>query len=198
MNNKVKRMCVIAMMGCLAFLLMFLKVSIPFISPFADFDLSAVPELIGGFILGPIGAILIIMVKIALKIAFMGTSSMFTGEIQNVILSSAYVLPAVLIYYHNKTKKEALIGMCAGTVICAIVSIFTNIFIIFPFYINLYGMSWEMIIDMFHTANPLIDSIPMMIIFSVIPCNLLYKGISSAVTYFTYKKISKPLKGWLE
>ncbi|MGN0774673.1 MAG: ECF transporter S component, partial [Candidatus Ventricola sp.] len=79
-RTQVRRLTVAAMMGAVAFVLMYFSFSVPFLSPFADFDFSYLPELIGGYILGPIGAVQIIAVKILLKLVFKGTSSMLTGE----------------------------------------------------------------------------------------------------------------------
>jgi hypothetical protein len=103
-----------AMMGTMAFVLLSINFSIPILSPFAEIDLANLPELIGGFILGPIGAIQIIVVKIVLKCLLIGSESMYTGEIQNLLLSLAFVLPAVLYYRKDHTKRGAIIGLVIG------------------------------------------------------------------------------------
>ncbi len=77
------------------------------------------------------------MAKILLKPVFQGTSSQFTGELQNLILSIAYVLPAVLYYGRHKTKKGAVTGLVIGSVISVIAAIFTNLYIIFLFYLHI-------------------------------------------------------------
>ena len=66
-KTSLRRMTMAAMMGAIAFVLIFFNFGIPVLSPVAEFDLSALPELIGGFILGPIGALEIIVVKIDRK-----------------------------------------------------------------------------------------------------------------------------------
>ena len=86
-KTNLRRLTMAAMMGAIAFVLIFINFGVPFLSPVAEFDLSALPELIGGFILGPVGAVMIIVVKLGLKLAIQGTESMFTGEIQNFLLS---------------------------------------------------------------------------------------------------------------
>ena len=101
-RQSVRKLTLAAMLGAVTFILMFFSFSVPVLSPFADFDFSYLPELIGGFILGPAGALEIIGVKILLKLVFKGTSSMFTGEVQKFLLSAAYVLPAVLYYRKNR------------------------------------------------------------------------------------------------
>ena len=108
-RESTRRLALAGMMGAIAFVLMFLSFRTP-LNPFAELDFSALPELIGGFILGPIGALQIITVKILLKLVFQGTSTAFTGELCAYILSISYVLPAVIYYRKYHTKQGALIG----------------------------------------------------------------------------------------
>lgn len=197
-NSKVKEMTLIAIMGGLsAILMIFLHAPIPFMPPFMDFDLAAIPELIGGFALGPIAAIGIIIVKILLKFVLLGTSTMFTGEVQNLLLSCAFVMPAVIIYQRNKTKKSALLGMIIGTVFCAITAVFTNLYIIIPFYANLGGMTVQSIIDMCNAVNPMMESTLTLAIFGIIPFNIIKGMVSSLVTYILYKRLSYPIKNFV-
>ena len=197
-KTNLRRMTLSAMMGAIAFVLIFVNFGVPFLSPVAEFDLSALPELIGGFILGPVGAVMIIVVKLGLKLAIQGTESMYTGEIQNFLLSVAYVLPAVLYYRRHRTKKGAAVGLAIGAVTSVVVAIFTNLYIIFPFYIKLYGMDWDGIVAMFSAANPWIKDIPTMVAFSVVPFNLISRTITAVLAFVTYKKLSVPLKKMIQ
>ena len=197
-KTNLRRMTLSAMMGAIAFVLIFVNFGVPFLSPVAEFDLSALPELIGGFILGPVGAVMIIVVKLGLKLAIQGTESMYTGEIQNFLLSVAYVLPAVLYYRRHRTKKGAAVGLAIGAVTSVVVAIFTNLYIIFPFYIKLYGMDWDGIVAMFSTVNPWIKDIPTMVAFSVVPFNLISRTITAVLAFVTYKKLSVPLKKMIQ
>ena len=193
-KGSLRRLTMAALCGAVAFVLMFFSFSVPVISPFAEFDFSALPELIGGFILGPIGAVEIIVVKIGLKLLFKGSSSLMTGELMNLILSLAYVLPALWYYRRHRTKHGAVVGLALGTVISVVVSIFTNVYVIFPLYIKLYGMNWDSIIDLCSAVNPWIKNIPTMVAFSVVPFNLISRVVTSLITLLVYKKISVPMK----
>jgi riboflavin transporter FmnP len=197
-NSRVKSLALAGILGAVAFLLMMVKINIPFLSVFADLEAAALAEIIGGFVLGPIGAIQIILIKLLLKIAISGTSTMFVGELQNFLLSCAYVLPAVLYYRKHKTKQGALVGLVIGTIVTILVSILTNLYMIFPFYIQLYGLDWDTIIGMYGQANPFIHDIPTFIIFSVLPFNIVSKVTISIVTMLAYKKLSVPLKRFLQ
>ncbi len=192
-RNSIRQLTIAAMMGAIAFILMFLSFPTP-LSPFAELDFSALPELIGGFVLGPIGALEIITVKILLKLVFQGTSSMYTGELQNFLLSVSYVLPAVICYKKIHTKRGAMIGIILGAITSIIAAIITNIYIIFPFYMHLYGMDWQAIIGMCSALIPAIHDIPTLVIFSIVPFNLLSRTLTAVITVLVYKKLSVPLK----
>ena len=196
-NTKTNRLTLAALLGALAFLLMYFSFSIPILSPFAEFDLSAVPELIGGFMLGPAGGVEIILVKILLKLVFKGSSSMLTGEIQNFLLECAFVLPAAIYYQRSKTKKRAVAGLIIGGMASIIVLIFTNVYLIFPVYMKLYGMDWNSILRIFTEINPWIKNIPTMIAFSIVPFNIVSRTVTSVITMLIYKKISIWIKGWI-
>lgn len=197
-RNHLKRLTTASMMGAIAFVLLSVNFSIPVLSPFAEIDMAALPELIGGFVLGPIGALEIIIVKVVLKTLIVGTESMYTGEIQNFLLSVAFVLPAVLYYRKDRTKRGAVIGLIIGSLCKVVVGIFTNLYIIFPFYISLYGMDWQGIVDICSKANPLIKDVPTMVAFSIVPFNIVSTAISSVITMLVYKKISKLLKKMIQ
>lgn len=196
-KTKLNQLTMAALFGAVAFLLMYFSFSIPVLSPFAELDLSAIPELIGGFMLGPVGGVEIITVKILLKLVFKGTSSMLTGEVQNFLLEASFVIPAAIYYRRHKTKKGAVTGLAIGAVCSIIVAIFTNIYLIFPAYMKLYGMDWNSILGIFTEINPMIKNVPTMIAFSIVPFNILSRVITSVITILIYKKISILIKGKL-
>ena len=196
-KTTLRHMTVAGLFGAIAFVLMFFSFGIPVISPFAEFDLSALPELIGGYVLGPLGAVYTIIIKLLLKLLFQGTSSMFTGEIQNLILSLSYVLPSILYYRKHRTKKGAVMGLAIGSILSIVMAVVTNLYLIFPAYIKLYGMNWDGIIEICTAANPMITNIPTFVAFSVIPFNVISRVVSSIIAVLVYKKISIPLKKML-
>ena len=192
-RTRIRRLTMAAMMGAVAFVLMYFSFPTP-LSPFAELELSSIPELIGGFMLGPAGALEIIAVKILLKIVFKGTSSMYTGELQAFLLSASFVLPAVLYYRSHRTRRGAVVGLALGAVCSIVTAILTNIYLIFPFYMHLYGMNWQAIIDMCSALIPAIHDIPTIVIFSIVPFNVLSRALNAVITLLVYKKISVPLR----
>ena len=193
-RTSLRRLTMAAMMGAVSFVLMYFSFSVPVLSPFAELDFSTLPELIGGFVLGPVGAIEIISVKILLKLVFKGTTSLFTGEVQKFLLSAAYVLPAVFYYQRHRTKRGATVSLLIGSLCGIVTAVITNVFLIFPAYMYLYGMNWQAIVDMCAAVNPWIHSVPTMVAFSIVPFNILSYGLTSVLAMLTYKKLSVPIK----
>lgn len=192
--TRTRTIAIVGLFSALSAVLMYVKFPLPFLPPFMDFDVTGVVELLGGFLLGPIPAITIIVLKNLIKLVLMGTGSAFTGEIQNVILGIAFVLPATLIYHRKKTKNRAILGMVVGTVLCAITAVFSNLYFIIPAFSVLYGMSMDQIVAMCNAVNPLIETPLEMALWGIVPFNLIKSGVSACLTVMMYKKVSIALK----
>lgn len=195
---RVKTIAFVGLMGAVSAVLMLFRFPIPFMPPFLSFDLSGVMEMLGGYMFGPAAAFCIIIVKILLQLVIQGTYSLGTGELQNLILSSCYVMPALWIYHRKKTKKTAAAGMAASTVFVSVVAVFTNLYIIIPFYVNLFGMTMDDIISMCTAVNPAMKDAVSMAVLGILPFNLIKYGATSILTFLLYKRLSKFIRGIIE
>lgn len=192
---KVRTIAFVGLMGAVSAVLMLFRFPIPFMPPFMSFDLSGLMEMMGGFMFGPFAAVCIIIVKIMLQLVIQGSFSLGTGEIQNFILSSCYVLPALFVYHRNKTKKTAAAGMAVSTVFVSVAAVFTNLYLIIPFYVKLFGMTMDDIIGMCTAVNPAMKNVVTMALFGILPFNLIKYGVTSIVTFIVYKRLSKLIRG---
>lgn len=192
---RVKKIAFIGLMGAVSAVLMLFRFPLPFMPPFLSFDFSGLMEMLGGFMFGPMAAVCIIIVKIMLQLVMQGSFSLGTGELQNLILSCAYVLPALIIYHRSKSKKMAVAGMAVSSVFVAVVAVFTNLYLIIPFYVKLFGMSMDDIIAMCSTVNPAMKNAVTMALFGILPFNLIKYGVTSLITFIIYKRLSKVIKG---
>ena len=138
---------------------------------------------------GPLAGFCIVLVKLALNLLINGTDSMYVGELSNLLLSSVYVLSASLLYKRCKTKKNAAIALVLGVFSTSILALFSNTFFIFPAYAVVYGLSMESIIGMASAVNPLVHDTFTMMLFSVLPFNLVKYGVVSIITFLVYKKL---------
>lgn len=194
-NETVKTIAFIGLMGAVSAVLMLLRFPLPFLPPFLSFDLSGVMEIMGGYMFGPVAAVLIIIVKILLQLVMQGSLSLGTGELQSFILSCSYVLPALFIYHCRKSKKTAVAGMVVSTIFVSVVAVFTNLYLIIPFYVSLFGMTMDDIITMCSAVNPAVKNTAGMVIMGILPFNLIKYGATSIVTFLVYKRLSRVIRG---
>lgn len=192
----VREMTFIAMMGALSAVLILFRFPLPFLPPFLSFDVSPIVELIGGFMFGPVASLLIIILKILLQLVMQGSQSVGTGELQNLILGCAYVMPALLIY-RRKTRKNAAIGMTVGTITVSIASVFSNLYLIIPFYASMFHMTMDDIVAMCTEVNPAVNDAFTMVLLGIVPFNVIKYGVCSVLTFFLYKRLSKPIKNFI-
>ena len=189
-RGHVKVLTKISMLSAVAGVLMLLQTPLWFAPNFYKLDFSEVAVLIGGFALGPVAAIIIELIKILLNLVLNGTMTGGVGEAANFLIGCSLVVPASIIYHRNKTMKSAVIGMTVGIVTMAIFAALANYFVLLPVYAKVYGVPLQFFVDMGRALNHSITSLETLVLYAVIPFNLL-KGIAvSAVTILIYKKVS--------
>lgn len=191
----VKNVVLIGMFGALAAVVMMIEFPLPMIVPaFYELDLSEVPALVGTFAIGPAAGVMIEAVKILMKLLLKPTSTAYVGELANFCIGCTYLLPAGLLYMRNKSRKSALTGMVAGTIVMAAAGCLVNAYILLPFYSRFYGMPLETLIGMGTAINSAIDSVLTFVVIAVVPFNIIKGILVSAVTLMIYKRISVILK----
>ena len=146
----IRYLTVTAMLSAVAFILMFLDFSVPFMPAFIEMDISELPALIGAFSFGPVCGVIVCLVKNLMHLLITTTGGV--GEISNFILGAVFVFPAGWIYKRKKTRKRAFFGSLAGAVFMALVSVISNYFIVYPFYTMIMPM--EEIVGMYQAIVP--------------------------------------------
>lgn len=194
-ESKIRRIVVISMLSAVAVVLMAFEFPLWFLPAFYQIDLSELPVIIGAFTLGPVAGIIIEFIKIVLHIFIKGTTTVFVGDLANFLVGCAFVVPASIFYYAKKSRKSAIIGLVAGTVIMVISGCFLNAFVLLPKYAEAFHMPIDSLIAMGTEVNGSISSLFTFVAFAVAPFNLIKCLIVSLVTILIYKKISPILKG---
>lgn len=189
-NLSTKDMVKIAILGAIGAILMLFRFPLPFAPPFMDIDISEVPVLIGGFVMGPVAGVFIVFIKLIIKFLTQGSSTGGVGELSNFIISSAFVVTTVLIYNRNRTMKNAVVALIAGVVSMTILATLSNYFFIFP----LYGIDIGEFGRGFSGTNPLVSGAGTFILFSMVPFNLIKGTLVSVVVMLLYKHIAPLLK----
>lgn len=174
------RMALLAAMASVLFL-----VEIPVVA-FYKLDLSNIPVLLGAFSMGTVPGLIILAAKSL--IGLLHSSSAGIGELADFIMGAAMTVPASAFYHRHKTRKNALIGMTAGTLCMAVISVLVNKWIMLPFYMGAYHMDMSGILSYANTAG--VDSEWKLLLMITAPFNLLKGAVLSAVTGLIYKPLS--------
>lgn len=189
-----RKIAVIGVFSAIAAVLHIFDFPVFFAPDFYKLDFGEIPALVGAFAFGPVAGVMIEFCKIVLKLMIKGTSTAFVGDLANFVVGCSFILPASIIYMFKKTKKNAIIASVAGTLCMTVFGSAFNAIYLLPAFSKLYGMPLETIIGLGTAVNGAITDVNTLVLFAVVPLNLL-KGTSvSAVTMMVYKKLSPILK----
>ena len=183
----------VAMFSAIAGVLMLFEIPLFFAPSFYEMDLSELPILLCSFYLGPVAGVVCEFVKILIKLVLKGTSTAFVGDFANFFIGCSFVLPASIIYHIKKTKKTAIIGMASGAGIMTIFGSFFNAVYLLPTFSALFGLPLDALIAMGTSVNGAINSVSTLVLFAVVPFNLLKGVIVSVVTFLLYKRLEHVL-----
>lgn len=186
-----RRVAYIGVFGAIAGLLMYIEISMPFAPSFYQLDFSELPVLICSFYLGPVAGVTCELVKVLVKLLIKGTSTAFVGDFANFVVGCALILPASIIYHVKKSKKSAIIGMASGTAVMTVFGSLFNAVYLLPTFAELYGMPLDVIIGMGTAVNASITSVSTLVLFAVVPFNILKGVIISVATYLLYKRVER-------
>jgi len=192
-----KKIALTAILSTLATILyMFIKFPLPMLFPsFLDFQVSNLPAIIGGFLLGPVYGSLIVIIRFLIKLPF--SSTQYVGELADLIIGLAVVISSSIIYIKNKTRKGALIALTTSTIIWVITSVLLNRYVLVPFYIELF---FKGDVNAFVNICKIIPGIneqnymQKYLVYAVLPFNLLLSISVNLITFFVYKRLSNFIK----
>ena len=89
----------------------------------------------------------------------------------------------------------AIVGLTLGTLVMTVFGSMFNAFYLLPKFSQLYGMPLDVIVGMGTAVNPSIHSVWTLVLFAVVPFNIVKGVIVSVITVLLYKHISPILKG---
>jgi riboflavin transporter FmnP len=188
------RVSMIALFGALSAVLYVFGFSIPIFASWLELNFSDIPTLIGTFTLGPLSGGLIIGVKVVVKLLIKPTSTAFVGELADLLMGLALVVPAGIIYKKHRTFKGALVAMGVGSACSIAMAILANWLILIPFFSNVY--SWNMLVGLMQKIFPACTQETFYGVYlwgSVLPFNALRCFIAVLATLLVYKQISRAI-----
>ncbi|MBZ2174871.1 ECF transporter S component [Schnuerera sp. xch1] len=180
----------VSILGAIAFLLMLFEFPLWFAPVFLELDFSDVPALIGSFAVGPVAGILVQLVKNILNLVLQGTDTAGVGELANFAVGSMFAFTAGLVYHRKKTFKNAIIGMIIGIITMTISISLVNYYVMIPLYAKLFGWPLEQIVAMGTAVNKYVVDFKTLILFAVVPFNIVKGILVTLATTLLYKKVS--------
>lgn len=193
---------IMAILTAISFVLYaFVKFPLSFMFPFwLEIQFSDLPALLGGFALGPVAGCIIIVLKCCLKMPMSTTGCV--GELADIFVGIAFVLPAALIYKKNKSKKSAIVGLAVGSAAAVACSVLANWIVLVPFYAKHFFGNGDVAVGM----QAIVEAVKVLykgvtvdnfygyyLPIAVVPFNVLRCLLCALLTYFTYKPLSKAL-----
>lgn len=194
-TSMIRKLTVTAIMSALAYALMMIEISVPFMPAFIKFDVSELPALITSFAFGPQYGVLVCLLKNVLHLPT--SSTQFVGELSNFLMGAVFVFIAGLFYKVKKNRTFAFIGSMVGNLAMAVACFAVNYFVTYPIYMKIL-IPEEAILGMYQAILPSMDSIWKSILVFNVPFTFAKGLVSVVITFLVYRKLSPILKGKLE
>ncbi|MGV2875223.1 ECF transporter S component [Macrococcus capreoli] len=171
--NKTRGLILISLLSAVAFILMFLKVPVPFLPPYLTIDFSDLPAIIALFTLGPVGAVAVECIKNVLNFATNMTDPI--GPVANFLAGTSFILTVYMITKGKFTKVAT--GFIIATIVMTVVMSLMNYFVLLP----MYGMIMNL--------SDVVKNVQIIVTAGIIPFNII-KGLLLTVLCYV---IVKPL-----
>lgn len=171
----VKKTVLLAMLAAVAYLLSFFKTPLIPSAPFLSYEPMDVVITIGGFLLGPIAALIISLVAAAIEALTIGDTGII-GFLMNFLSSAAFACAAALVY----KKKRSVVGAITGLVLGSVSMIAVMLL-------------WNWLITPLYMGTPR-EAVEKMLIPVFLPFNALKAGFNSALTLMLYKPLVTALR----
>ena len=188
------RISVLAAIAVILMLVPFLRIEV--IPHMYTLDFSNLPVLLGAFAMGPAAGMIIVLIKELIHLVVRGIADNGgVGNVADLIMTAAYILPASLLYMKHRTRKHAVIGMALGTASIVVFGVLANWLILLPFYTLVRGYPMPAIVSAVGKVFPFITSEMTLLFYFVAPFNLVKGIVISLVAFLIYKPLSPVLHG---
>lgn len=178
MQNNTKKLTALAMLTSMAFMVgATIRLRHVFAAaPFLTYDPKDVVILIGGFMFGPVSALLMSIVVAILEMATVSVTGII-GALMNAIASASFTCTAAFVYSKKRNLQGAVIGLVAGIIVATATMLAWN-YAIIPLYVPAVSRA---------------DVVPM-ILPALLPFNLIKTSLNATLALLLYKRVSSALK----
>ncbi len=189
--NHTRRMVMTAILSALSSVLMFFSFNVPLMPSFIKMDLSELPALIAAFSMGPVYGAIVCLVKNLVNV--FSTTTGGVGELSNFMLGVFFVVPAGIIYKMRPKFSGAVIGSIVGAAMMAVLSVFSNYYVVYPIYTAFMPM--DAIIGMYQAINPSVRNLWQCLLLFNMPFTFIKGMVSAVITIAVYKKLTPLING---
>lgn len=173
-HEQAKKLTVLAMLCAVAFVMVAL-VRIPVVL-FLKYEPKDVIIAFGGFLYGPLAALIVSAVVSLLEMLTISTTG-WIGMIMNLLSSAAFACSAALIYRKRHTLSGAVIGLLVGSAMMTAIMLLWN-YALTPLYM----------------VGKTRAEVTAMLVPYFLPFNLLKSGLNSAITILLYRPLVQGLR----
>ncbi len=172
-HEQVKKLTVLAMLCAVAYVIVAL-VRIPVVM-FLKYEPKDVIITFGGFLYGPLAALLVATVVSFIEMLTVSTTG-WIGLVMNILSTAAFSCTAAIVYRKKHTLSGAVIGLLLGSIAMTVVMLLWN-YVLTPLYM---GMARA--------------DVAAMLVPVFLPFNLLKSGLNSAITILLYRPLVQGLR----
>lgn len=189
--KNITRMAVFTAISVVLYL--WVKFPLPGFPSWLDIQVSELPALLAGYMMGPFYGAAVIVLKCLIKMPL--TSTAFVGEFADILMGLAFVLPASFLYVRHRSFKGAFISLAIGVGASTVMSMIMNWLVLVPMYVKLFfGGDWQIIIGMLSGIFPSVTRRTFYLFYifgSVLPFNIIRCTMCAVLTFLVYKHTKK-------
>lgn len=169
----VRQMIVTALLCALAYasVVAFSPIKVQFLS----FEIKDCVLAIGGFLYGPLTALLSVTVVALLELVTISNTGII-GLLMNVLSSAFFLVPSAFVYKKIRTQNGAVLGLVIGVVLTTTAMVLWN-WIVTPWYLG--------------TPRSVVEG---MLLPLILPFNALKSSLNAVLTLVLYKSVVKTLR----
>ncbi len=169
---RTRKLTGIALLCGVAYLATLLRVPV---GGFLVYDPKDIIVALGGFLYGPLAALVIAVVSAFLEMLTISAQGP-VGMLMSVVAAASFACPAAVIYKRGHNLKSAVLGLLAG--MAAMVAMM---------------MLWNYFITPLYTGAPR-EAVVAMMLPLLLPFNLVKAGLNAGITMLIYKPVVTALR----
>lgn len=173
-NEKTKKLCVLAMLAAFAYVIVNL-IRIPMVVPFLKYEPKDVVITIGGFLYGPVSALLVSIVVSFIEMLTISDTG-WIGMVMNILSTCSFACIAAWVYKKKHSLSGAVAGLALGVVLMVAVMLGWN-YILTPLYMNQSRAD-----------------VAAMLVPYFLPFNLIKGGLNAGITALLYRPLVQGLR----